>query len=495
MPLNQSGYFQVSGASPGKYMLVVECPVASAVRELQVRAKGETRIVALPLEDLILNVSITPKLDPGGQPWLLSVDATTPRLRAIADKATASTDGHWTRRGLTAGNYRVNVSSSDGRPWLQKFFNLSAESGPLSFRLPFIRVQGEVRLNSQPVRAHLMFHNDAGGEPMTLTSDDGGFFQGLLPVTPDARETKWTVEVHGVQPPISRRVSGVKVQSVGEATAWFDLDLPVFAVHGTVVSDKGQLQSGVQVTFEDITNGIRTSTATDDSGGFELLDLPPGKYAVVAESLEAASERRPFQVVQGIESELKLVLKPFESVPFQVVSRAGPVANAAVQVWITPGIPRFSTRTDVDGRFEVTLPPGTIEIGLTVGAPGYAVKLMRLPIANETHKLSDANTITLDESGGELMLNLQAADSSATPYLVHKGAIEALGTLVDLGGAQAGAGNRGTIVVRAIEPGDYALCLLVDSSQLSMLWFGGLPADRCRRGSVKQGETLTLSTE
>ncbi len=497
VPLNQNGYFQTVGVPPGKYMLVVECPTTSAVRELQVQANQEIRIAPLLLEDFAFEVTLTPKLDPEGQPWLLTVDATTPRLRRIADKAATSAEGRWIRRGLVAGNYRVSISSSDGKAWLQQFFNLRRENGLLSLRLPFIRVQGEVRLSSQPVPARLRFHNDAGGEPMKLTSDNGGFFEGWLPVTPGVQDTKWTVEAHGTRLPISRRLSGIKVHSAGGETAWIDLDLPVFAVHGTVVTDKGQLQTGVPVTFEDVSNGARTSTATDDSGGFELQELPPGKYSVQAESLDGISEPTPLQVVKGLESDLKLVLKSSESVSFHVVSSQGPVAGASVQVWIPPGVPRFFTHTDPEGRFEVKLPPGNTELGLTVGAPGYAIKLMRVPVSSD--KSSDANTIALDESGGTLIFDLQPhghpPDSSSTPYLVHNGAIEALGTLANWGSDQAYASSDGRMVLWAIEPGDYALCFIKDPAELTILWLGTLPMGSCRSGSVEHGETVTLSPQ
>ena len=498
VPLNQSGDFQFAGVIPGKYTLSVECPAASAVREMRVLADRETRIdPPLLLEDLTLEVAISPKVDPEGQPWQLTVDATMPRLRRIVDRGMTSANGHWIHRGLPAGNYRVNISSSNGTPWLQRFFNLGAGSGPLSVRLAFMRVEGQVRLRSQPVHARLTFHNEAGEEPKTLTSGDDGFFQGLLPITPGVQETKWTVEAQGIQPPISRRLTGVTVHSAREANAWLDLTLPLFAVHGTVVSESGQAQSGAQVTFEEISNGARTTTATGDEGGFELSDLPPGKYTAVAESLDGVSERMPLQIVEGIESELKLVLKPSERISFSVVSSQGPVANAAVQVWIRPGVPRWFTHTDMDGRFEVKLPPGTAEVGLTVGAPGYAVKLARLQISRESDPSPDANTVTLDESGGTLVLDLQpngrVTDSFMTPYLVHEGAIEAVGTLASWGVNQSDASGRGPTVVDAIAPGVYSLCVVADPSDLTAFWFGSLRPDNCRTGTVEEGGTLTLS--
>jgi hypothetical protein len=161
--------------------------------------------------------------------------------------------------------------------------------------------------------------------------------------------------------------------------------------------------------------------------------------------------------------------------------------DAAVQVWIAPGVPRGFARTDADGRFEAELPPGNTEVGLTVGARGHALKLTRLRVSNE-------QTVTLGTSGGRLVLDLQppgrSGDGSTTPYLVHDGAIEAAGALATWGGVQAPA--SGPTVIEAIEPGAYALCL-ASPEELAGLWRGPLPSSRCRKGSVEPGGTLTLS--
>jgi hypothetical protein len=229
--------------------------------------------------------------------------------------------------------------------------------------------------------------------------------------------------------------------------------------------------------------------ATDDEGTFEVLELPPGSYTALAESTEGVSERAALEVAEGVESELRLVLSRSERAVFFVVSGLGPVADATVQVWVAPGVPRSLVRTDAEGRFEVDLPPGTTEVGLTVGAPGHALMLARRPASNE-------QTITLPESGGTLVLDLQppgrALDGALTPYLVHEGAIEAAGALVGWGTGAAGLGGGGAAIVEAIEPGVYALCL-ADPADLAALWRGALPSDRCRSGSVEAGGTLTLS--
>jgi hypothetical protein len=491
MPLSRRGYFHAVGVPPGAHVLAVECPAASAVHLLRVQAGSETRIdPPLLLEELTLDIVVTPKVDREGRPWRLTVEATAPRWRPIADRDAASADGRWARRGLTAGTYRVAVETEGGTQWLQRVFELGAGRGPLSLHVGFVAVAGRVHLGTQPLRARLVFFNEAGGAPVTLASDDEGRFHGLLPVPPGIGETRWTVEAHAAEPPIHRRLEGVSVPPVaGEAGAWLELALPMVAVRGTVVSEGGDPRGGVQVTFEDVASGARTVAATDDAGSFEVLELSPGSYTAMAESVEGVSERASLVVVEGVESELHLVLGRSERVAFHVVGSQGPVADAAVQVWIPPGVPRGFMRTGPDGRFELDLPPGTTEVGLTVGAPGHALKLTRVPVSND-------QTITLGPSGGTLVLDLQrpgrALDGSTTPYLVHGGAIEAAAALAGWGTATAGDSGAGPAVVEAIEPGVYALCL-VDPAELAALWGGALPTDRCRTGSVEAGGTLTLA--
>jgi hypothetical protein len=223
--------------------------------------------------------------------------------------------------------------------------------------------------------------------------------------------------------------------------------------------------------------------------------LPPGKYTAIADSPNGTSDRTQFDMADGSSSELRLVLNPFKRYMFDVVSNQGPVADAAVQVWIKPGVPRAFVRTDQDGRFDVNLPPGTTEIGLTIGAQGYALKLIRLPISNESNASQDAHTITLDTSAGTLLLNLRQpgpAPDDSILYLVHNGAVQDARTIAGWGSDQVNAGVNGPAVVQAIEPGAYALCA-VEPASVAMLWSGQLPSDRCTKGSVEEDETLPLS--
>jgi hypothetical protein len=496
--LNPRGYFQVIGVAPGRYALAVGCQDASGFRNLRVQGNSETRIdPPLVLENLALDISLTPKSDPTGKPWKLAVYETGPHYLLIADGATTSADGRWIRHGLMAGNYHVVVRGSDGAAWLQKYFDLRKNSEIL-LHVSSVSVAGRVMMSSQPVRARLVFNNNAGGGATTLVSDDNGRFHGLLPGASATQTSSWTVQAHVVQPPLTQQLLGVIVRPDSSGASWLDLDLPAIPVRGSVVSPDGKPQPHVEVIFEK-TGGAQTTTGTDDAGRFEMTELPAGKYTARANSPNGTSDRTRFAVTEASSTELKLVLNPFKGYSLNIVSNQGPVPDAAVQVWIAPGVPRAFERTDENGHLDVTLPPGIKEVGLTIGAPGFAIKLARLLVSSSSGDDSpDAHTVTLDTAAGTLVLNFQqpghALDTTSALYLVHKGAIQDARTIAGWGTNQTGANINGPVTVEMIEPGDYALCR-VDPTQVSLLWMGSLPPDRCRKGTLEEGETLTLSPQ
>lgn len=503
--LNQQGFFQFIGVMPGRHELTVMCPAGSGMALLDVQPKGETRIESpVVLEDLPLDITITPETDPTGQAWQLTLDATAPHLLRIVDEATVPADGRWKRRGFMTGSYRVIITGSDGAEWLRKDFDLRPDSGALALHLAWVRVAGRVLLNDQPVRARLMFSNQNGGEPVTINSDDGGRFAGLLPIAAGAQDSTWNIEAHVEHPKTTRRLVGVDVPPVANGSkAWLDLELPPMPIRGTVVSEDSRPQSGAQVTFQSLTSGYQTTVAADEMGSFELADLPPGQYRVAAKSSFGSSDPVSLAVVDGLESHLKLILHPNLHIPLYVVDKnQEPIEDATVQVWLPPGVPLTLGHTDRNGRYEATLPPGTTEVGLTVGADDYAITLSKMPVsstpvANETDPVAHSNTVTLDTNGGSMILNLEPAegtlDRSATLYLVHNGSLVDARTLDGWGSSHAGMNSDGPVNVDDIEPGDYALCIVNQPSQLMSLWDGSTPADSCNKGTVKPGQTLTMT--
>lgn len=499
VPLGKRGSFQFDGVMPGRHILLIECPEGSAFREIMVQADGETRLdPPVRLEEQVLDLALTPAVDPDGQPWLLTVEATSPRLRRIADRAALASDGHWSKRGLMAGNHHIIVSCSNGTTWLQRDVDVGAVSGAVVLHLTSQRVAGRVLLGSLSVRSKLLFANDVAGSRVALESGEDGRYLGLLPFDSTLQETSWVVDAHVTQPSTDRRLQDVNIPRVaGEGTALLDLVLPTIAVRGVVVSEEGEPQSDTQVTIEEA-GGFKTTTSTDDAGNFQMSDLALGKYTAMAESPDGVSDRVPFNVTVGSESELKLIFRPLPQITFTITYNHDPVEDATVQVWTAPGIPLAFAHTDQNGHFKVKLPPGTTEVGLTVSASGHALKMVRIPVATDSDpsQTQDANTVTLDDPGGSLVLKFQprenTLDNTAPFYLIHNRAIQDARTIASKGAEQAGASGDGSAEIDLIEPGNYALCLLKDLSGVAAIWQGILSAESCSIGTLEQGHSLTL---
>ncbi len=508
-PLNGRGYFQILGIPPGRYQLAIHCPGASGLRSLEVVPDRETRIdPPLRLGDLTLRLALTPGLDPSGHPWRVSVAEVAPDFQTIVHKTSVreaaaqagkESEGQWLRNGLLPGKYHVSVTAADGSLWLQRYLDLQQGGRSLRLRLTAAKVAGRVLLGVTPVSAQLVFSNDAGGQTVTLSSDDNGRFQGQLPEPSGTAGATWTVLAHLKQPPATQRLLGVAIPAAGEnGRAWLELRLPALAVRGTVVSAKGGPQQGIQVSFKNA-SGVQASTATDALGHFQMADLAAGKYTVEAESVKGASVSKSIIVTSGASLNLRLVLKPATHIPFQITSDQGPVAGATVQVWVAPGVPWAFTHSDQNGQLNLSLPPGTTDVSLTVSAPGYALTLTRIHLSGTASDSSDPHTVTLETSGGTLQLNFQeaggmAASGDADPgtyYLIHKGAIQDARAIP--GGSSAPTGDNGQEVIQGLATGSYGLCRVTAPAQLTTLWSGSLPSSICTTGSLDDGDTLTLS--
>jgi hypothetical protein len=489
----ECGFFQLVGPPPGEHVLSVDCPDASASTLVTVQLEAETRLAApIVLEELALEVTVRPPLGPGRRPWKLALSAVAPRWRSVVEAAPASADGRWSKEGLSAGTYRVVVMDDMGAPWDNRLVKLGLgnDTTGLSIRVPIRAIEGRVHLGSRPLRARLLFMGSSG--PVQLESDEDGAFAGFLPIPRDAADERWTVQVDASSPPISRRVEGLVIPAAtGDAPAWVELALLSSPIRGAVVSSDGRGQPGAQVTAVDVATAAQVLAVANDLGSFELADLPPGSYTVIAESARGFSDRVPLEVREGEEQELVLIVGGPTRFVGRVTSEAGPVGGAAVQAWLPPGVPRSFLRTGADGGWQMEIPRDAGEVGVTVSAPGYALRMARLRVTND-----EVTLIPLSIAAGRLVLaGPEAAgqpEGAGTLLVVHEGAIETVGGLARWVEREGGRVTDGRVVVRRAEPGAYALCRLRDP-EIHAAWLGALPPERCRFGTLAEGGTLTLS--
>src|SRR5438105_1916601 len=118
---------------------------------------------------------------------------------------------------------------------------------------------------------------------------------------------------------------------------------------GTVTDSSGAAVAGAKITITEVKTGIVHSATTNDSGNYEVPDLPPGLYEVVAEKQGFKKEvHKDIEVLVNTDTRVNLVLE---------------IGTEQETVVVTAEIPMLQTdRADVGAKIEskqvVDLPLG-----------------------------------------------------------------------------------------------------------------------------------------
>jgi hypothetical protein len=235
---------------------------------------------------------------------------------------------------------------------------------------------------------------------------------------------------------------------------------------------------------------------TQADGRFEIRGLLPGPTLLQADAGEdQAADPVTVDVQETNDSKSWiLIARPQLKISGTVVSPAGPVPGARVKAAPAGlpyiGVPSFTS--DAQGRFQLRLPRRTQEILLSVSAPGFSFRMLRVPVPE-----SRAIAVGLEQTGGSLVVQgeqpLDLSDPNAPMiYLLHGGAVEPLPTLMSWAVASGAPHNgSGRTVIPNLEPGFYQACLVLPA-EWAGLSFGIVPKGRCASGSLAANGELTL---
>jgi hypothetical protein len=140
-------------------------------------------------------------------------------------------------------------------------------------------------------------------------------------------------------------------------------------------------------------------------------------------------------------------------------------------------LPRITTVSDVDGRFELTVPGSATELWLIVAAAGRVMQAQLVPV--------DSRPIRVDLAtmGGTLAFRLpQGAQRS---YLTYQGVIIPFPELNDWARAHnTPAAQDGLRQIPRLAPGTYRLCAVLPGR-----------GEQCRAGMLAAGATLELQLD
>lgn len=500
--INDRGFFEFDAVPPGEYVVETEAkPFALARATVRVTQGAVAEVVNPPLtltEPLTLRAYLDPPLDPWGEPWRVEL-ARLDRASSVFEKSPATRaalDGSWLGRDLHPGKVWVNVLASRGSKFWSREIELDAATPPLAIEIPYVKVRGTVRLGKEPLAASLFFGGKHGEIRVEARSNEEGEFSLVLP-----RRGDWGLAISAAEPIVERVLRAVAVSpKPGTEEALLSLRLPATVVRGVVVDEAGAPVAGANVGLYPFAPALepQVSVQTDNRGRFEARGLPPGSLHVEAEvDPDLRADIETIELAEGRElPALRLVLRKSLVVHGLVGSQVAAVAGATIKA-LPVGLSFLAVpaaTSDSEGRFTLRLPRQARELQLAVGAPGFALRLLRAPVP-EQGPLS----VGLEQASGTLIVESDEAIDSQAPgkafYVVHGGAVEGLGYLsfwAFRNGVDNSGPNQRRMVVPFMEPGEYTLCR-ADPAAWGALEQGILPPKGCTRGTLSENGELTLA--
>ena len=491
--VGEDGFFQFAGLAPGSYALEVDAPGVGRAfaAPLDVHSGAETQLPGpLVLQPPIaLAVSVTPPLDPGGEPWTATVSRASetsgdfdsrPLVHEPLDRS-----GRLVLEDQSPGLYSLRISDARGNTfWNDRRLEVeTAADGLWQIDLPLLEIDGSVALGDEPLAATLWFGGRYGVERIELRADGEGRFEGYLP-----RAGSWLVEVvagdEAVRSTVPTEIGEVEAS---DGTARVDLRLPDTEVFGRVVGPEDEVVPGARIDL--LAGEARAEAEADEAGEFRVRGLPAGEIRLIA-----ASPRRPqagssVVVTQMEESvplgPIVLELRRVREIRGLVVSAGAPVVGATVEAGAaTGGGYGDAARTDVDGVFQIRLRDDVDLVHMVISPPG-------LPLVTAKIRLDAAGepVVEIPPAGGNLEIRYPAAldPRRMSLLLTRNGVGISTGAVLRWQqgtGAPPATETLGTIELPRVAPRAFTACVTDLSAQA--------PEPVCDAGQLAPGGTLVL---
>ncbi|HKO02000.1 MAG TPA: carboxypeptidase-like regulatory domain-containing protein [Thermoanaerobaculia bacterium] len=478
---NARGFFQFALA-PGNYVVQATAVggLTSEKRDLRVLDGRESRLRApLVLErPHALTVRVDPPAGPYGKPWQLSL-TTADRNGGVEFEANAevSPNGEWRREGLYAGHYTLSIRRTEEDAWFSAPVDVTNADVDVDAKVPLTHLRGNVTYAGKPLVANVWF-SDAAGKRVGIRSRADGTYGPIL--FPQVEGDTWPrVEVEAESPYVRRTLRNVKLKQHDDDRE-VDIEVKGATIFGDVVDEKGVPQANALVTA---TMPDRTVVQVESaSGSFVINGVQPGHVNLRANAKMAETSGPTELEITGEEStEANLVVKPGVVVEGVVRSVNGGVSDVGIaSVPLNHHIDYVSQQpADPEGKFRIFLPPDSTAVLVSVNAPGYAYRLLRMPARTDTPM-----PVFVETSGGALTLAAPDAVNGAIPYVIHGGALLPMHIVLSLSGAE-------TDTIPMAEEGAYALCVLAPGEIVAAA-DGFRPPGRCATGLLPRGGALTL---
>ncbi|MEO8381492.1 MAG: carboxypeptidase-like regulatory domain-containing protein [Acidobacteriota bacterium] len=439
------GFFQFKGLAPGDYSVGVNTKgLVARTQSVNILADRAAELSTPLLLDTPkrLTVTVMPPLDPAGVSWSLRLVSFDARARTVSliSESQATAAGEWSHRGLTAGEYEVQIRLASGELWKSETVVVGFEDVAIAVFAPAMRITGLVTLGDRPLSARLSFGGEGG--PM-LNSDAEGRVTGEIP--PDDQEER-SILVEAETPRVRRTVKA-RIQRNEGRDAYFTINLTATTLMGRVVDEDRSPQPDAILTVTRDANDFEQGF-TEKDGSFEIAGLEPGEYNVTAAGFRRLSKPISVELRKGEAAEVELVLERNEQVRGRMTMGDTPVISAEIyarsrEAW-TP-IPH-QVRTNERGFFELDLPPGTKTYDGLAVHPAFDIVIGRGSV-----RPGRIAWVRTNQIGGMVIIE---STSYGDLVLGHNGAEVDVSLIVSL----AGSVVPGRLTVPRLEPGQYSVC-------------------------------------
>jgi hypothetical protein len=414
-----------------------------------------------------------------------------------------SDEGTWERRDLPAGEYHILIVRADESVWFSETLELEPGAEEQQLAIHITRVSGRVAIGDSPlVSGKVMLAEEVRNVQAPFWIDDQGRFSGFFPSV-DIGAARWHVTITTMDPPTHRILGRVQPDFASESLLRFSLALPASSIEGRVTDSSGIPRSAMVTAIPSKgpaseAGNLLQVRAHGSTGEFRIAGVQAGEYYVSARARGPGDPPRtlssPTATVRVRRSRspspLELVLSDEPSLVGIVTTSTGaPVAGARVVV-VPANTPLMMTtmqRTDAEGRFSASLPPGTRNVLVDISVPRVGRRILGRPVPEDA-----ALTVELDPTGH---LVLALGDPEADPpsaALYHDGGWLTFGDLMVWSQQNGEPTEAGVLRVPFMHAGPYRVCHLLGVEEYPQFMAATLPGKRCDEGTLWPGGELRL---
>lgn len=328
---------------------------------------------------------------------------------ALAFRARPRDDGSAEFTSVPPGAWRISVRGTVGESTLTSLGYADVALTPGASVAQTIAIQavvarGHVTRNGAPVQGVITLKptDDTPREPLTAKLDADGAFILLAPTPGDYRAI--------VAEPGKQTTAARSVVHVARDAKDLDIALPSGRIEGRVVNEQGEGVSRAHISGVTRVPGTDTYEIAEahavsrNDGSFSIDGVRDGEWALTASTEKLSSEAVLVSLAENeIRSGATLRLRPKESLSGKLLGADGaPVAGAVVSAALPPPFSGIATgllaRTDANGEFTFSPPPGAPDVANVVVRTSD-----RVAMAVRT-RLSDGMNISLPPSLGAVRL-------------------------------------------------------------------------------------------